>query len=47
MTITDAEGGVDGVVKVGVCGEGITTGCERPGEVLREMGMIVLGPGES
>ena len=44
MVIIDAEGGVDGVVKVGVWGDGITTGCGRLGEVLREIGMIVLGP---
>ena len=47
MAITDAKGEVDGVVKVGVCGDGITTDCERPGEVLREIGIIVLGPGVS
>jgi len=29
---------------VGVWGDGITIGCGRPGVVLREMGMIVLGP---
>lgn len=40
----DADGGVEGVVNVGVRGDGITTGCGRPGEVLREMGIIVLGP---
>jgi len=44
VTITDAEGGVEGVANVGVWGDGITTGCGRPGVVLREMGMIVLGP---
>ena len=33
------------MVKVGDWGDGITTGCGRPGVVLREMGMIVLGPG--
>ena len=44
MTILDAEGGVDGSVDVGVWGDGITTGCGRPGVVLREIGMIVLGP---
>lgn len=44
MAMIDAEGGVDGVVNVGVWGDGITTGCGRPGVVLREIGMIVLGP---
>jgi len=44
VAIIDAGGGVDGVVNVGVWGDGITTGCGRPGVVLREMGMIVLGP---
>lgn len=45
MAMIDAEGGVEGVVKVGVRGDGITIGCGRPGVVLREIGMIVLGPG--
>jgi len=40
----DVEGGVEGVAKVGVWGDGITTGCGRPGVVLSEMGMMVLGP---
>jgi hypothetical protein len=44
VAIMDAEGGVDGAVNVGVWGDGITTGCGRPGVVLREIGMIVLGP---
>ena len=44
MVIIDAEGGVEGVVNVGVRGDGITTGCGRPGVVVREMGIIVLGP---
>jgi len=44
VAMTDAEGGVEGAVNVGVRGDGITTGCGRPGEVLREMGIIVLGP---
>lgn len=44
MAMIDAEGGVEGVVNVGVWGEGIATGCGRPGVGLREMGMIVLGP---
>ena len=43
VAIIDDEGGVEGV-NVGVWGDGITTGCGRPGEALREMGMIVLGP---
>lgn len=43
MVITDAGGGVEGV-NVGVWGDGITTGCGRPGVVLRGIGMIVLGP---
>jgi len=45
VAMIDAEGGVEGVVKVGVRGDGITIGCGRPGVVLREIGMIVLGPG--
>jgi len=44
VTIVDAEGGVEGAARVGVWGDGITIGCGRPGAVLREMGMIVLGP---
>jgi len=44
VAIIDAEGGVEGAVNVGVRGDGITTGCGRPGVVLREMGIIVLGP---
>ena len=44
MAIIDAEGGVEGAAGVGVWGDGITIGCGRPGVVLREMGMIVLGP---
>ena len=44
MVMIEVEGGVEGVVNVGVRGGGITTGCGRPGEVLREMGIIVLGP---
>lgn len=44
MVIIDTGGGVEGVANVGVWGDGITTGCGRPGEVLSGMGMIVLGP---
>ena len=47
MTMMDADagGGVEGAaVRVGVWADGITIGCGRPGVVLREMGMIVLGP---
>lgn len=44
MAKADAKGGVEGVANVGVWGDGITTGCGRPGVVFREMGMIVLGP---
>ena len=44
MAMIDTEGGVEGVVNVGVRGDGTATGCGRPGVVLREIGMIVLGP---
>lgn len=43
MVMTDAGGGVEGLVNVGVWGDGIATACGCPGLVLREIGMIVLG----
>ena len=44
MVIIDAEGGVDGVVNVGVWGDGIATDCGCSGVMLKGMGEIVLGP---